>query len=120
MKNIFLAVLLLFTASAFCQNYTYYSPVNGTTNNYNYFAAAKAGLSMREQPNTNAKVLEKIPYGAKILTLTDTIKPVAILTEGFNGWWWKVQYNNKIGYVVSSYVLPVAPPKAGTKTLQDY
>jgi len=85
-----------------------------------YYAAAKAGLSMREQPGTTAKILEKIAYGEKVIIVVNTDQPVAISTEGFNGFWWKVKYNNKVGYIVSSYVLPMPAPLAATKTLQDY
>ncbi len=87
---------------------------------YNYYAAARPGLSMREQPNTSSKVLEKIPYGEKITTVAGDANQPAISTEGFNGFWWKVNYNNKTGYIVSSYVLPFPPPKPGIKTVQDY
>jgi hypothetical protein len=87
---------------------------------YTYYAAAKAGLSLREQPNTSAKVLEKIAYGEKLLTVADNNPQLAIATEGFSGYWWKVTYNNKTGYVVSSYVLPQPPPKATTKSISDY
>jgi len=85
-----------------------------------YYAAAKTGISLREAPNPNAKVLEKITYGEKLITQADTLAPKSIVTEGFNGFWWKVTYNNKIGYVVSNYLLTVAPPKAGIKTLKEY
>ncbi|MBL7700986.1 MAG: SH3 domain-containing protein [Ferruginibacter sp.] len=105
-KNILLLAALFFCSNAFSQ--------------YTYYAAAKAGLSMREQPNANAKVLEKIAYGEKLLTVADNDPQAAIATEGFAGYWWKVKYNNKTGYVVNSYVLPLAPPKAGIKTLPDY
>lgn len=87
---------------------------------FTYYAAAKAGLSMREQPNTSAKVLEKIAYGEKLITVADNDPVVAIATEGFNGFWWKVKYNNKTGYIVNSYVLSTPPPKAGVKTFNDY
>lgn len=87
---------------------------------YSYYAAAKSGLSMREQPTTGAKVLEKIPYGEKLTAVAGDANQPAISTEGFNGFWWKVNYNNKTGYIVSSYVLPLPAPKAGTKTVQDY
>jgi hypothetical protein len=87
---------------------------------FTYYAAAKAGISMREQPNTSAKILEKITYGEKLFTVADENQPLAIATEGFNGFWWKVKYNNKTGYIVSSYVLPTPPPKSGVKTLSDY
>lgn len=121
MKKIFcLVAFFALAATAFPQTYSYYSTIKNTGGPYTYYAAAKAGLSIREQPGTNSKVLDKIPYGAKLSVLTDTAKAVAIATEGFDGWWWKVQYNGKTGYVVSSYVLPMAPPKAGTKTMKDY
>lgn len=85
-----------------------------------YYAAAKTGLSLREQPSATAKVLEKIAYAEKVITVADSVQPKAITTEGFNGYWWKVKYNNKEGYLVSTYLLPVPPPKAGTKKLEDY
>jgi hypothetical protein len=85
-----------------------------------YYAAAKAGLSIREQPNTSAKILDKVPYGEKLTIVANTEEQVPIFTEGFNGYWWKVKYKDKTGYIVSSYVLPLPVPKAGTKTLKDY
>ncbi len=85
-----------------------------------YYAAAKSGLSMREQPNINAKILEKIPYGEKLVIVANTEQQVPIATEGFTGFWWKVKYNEKVGYIVNSYVLPQPAPKAGTKTIADY
>ncbi len=87
---------------------------------HTYYAAAKAGLSIREQPGTSAKVLDKIPYGEKLVTVAGDANQPAISTEGFNGFWWKISYNGKTGYIVSSYVLPLPAPRAGTKTLSDY
>ena len=107
MKKIFVAlVITFFYGSTFSQSI--------------YYEAAKAGLSLREKPNTNSTVLEKIPYGASLTTIADTLPPAAISTEGFSGYWWKVSFNNKTGYVVSSYVLPLAPPKTGIKKMSDY
>ena len=105
-KVIFAFAALLFYTFSFAQ--------------YTYYAAAKSGLSIREQPSTSAKVLEKIPYGEKLVTVAGDANQPAISTEGFNGFWWKVNYNNKTGYIVSSYVLPLPAPKAGTKTLKEY
>ncbi len=85
-----------------------------------WYAAAKAGLSLREQPSTGAKVLEKIPYGDKLTTVAGDVNQPTISTEGFTGFWWKVLYNGKTGYIVSSYVLPTPSPKQGTKTLSEY
>lgn len=107
MKKIFVTLVITFFYSSSFSQYTYY-------------AAAKTGLSMREQPNTNAVVLGKTAYGEKPITVADEGAQVAISTEGFNGFWWKVKYNNKTGYIVNSYVLPMPVPKAGTKTVSDY
>ena len=107
MKKIVVAVVAMFFCSSAFSRFVYY-------------AAAKAGLSMREQPNTSAKVLEKIAYGEKLVSVADTDPVVSIATEGFTGYWWKVKYNNKTGYIVNSYVLPMPPPKAGAKTIPDY
>ena len=107
MKKFLVTALVLFSCCAAFTQQTYY-------------AAAKAGLSMREQPSTSAKVLEKIPYGDKIITVAGDVNQPAISTEGFNGSWWKVTYNGKTGFIVSSYVLPLPAPKAGTKTLNEY
>lgn len=107
MKKIIVAVTALFFYSLSFAQYTYY-------------AAAKSGLSIREQPSTSAKVLEKIPYGEKLMTVAGDVNQPVISTEGFSGFWWKVNYNGKTGYIVSSYVLPLPAPKAGTKTLQEY
>jgi hypothetical protein len=86
-----------------------------------YYAAAKTGISLRETPNANAKLVDKVPYGEKLTTVpVDSFPPSIIITEGFKGYWWKVEYNKKQGYVSSSYLLPVPPPKTGIKTLKDY
>jgi hypothetical protein len=106
MQKLFFLLFIALTFSAQAQNV--------------YFAAAKTGISLREMPNATAKVIEKITYGEKVITVADTFPPKAITTEGFSGRWWKVKYNDKEGYVVSNYLLSVAPPKAGTKTLKEY
>ncbi len=84
------------------------------------YAAAKAGLSLRQLPAATAPVLQKIAYGQKLQLLTDTAAGIKIITEGFEGYWQKVKYNNEEGYVVSSYLLPAAPPKLTVKNIKDY
>lgn len=86
-----------------------------------WYAAAKAGLSMREKPDAKAKVLEKIPYGEKLsLIYSNTDSITNITTEGISGSWAKTTYKGKTGYVVNSYLFPAPPPKATVKTLKDY
>ncbi len=85
-----------------------------------FYVAAKTGLSIRETPDANGKVLDKIPYGTKITLLEDNSEWVSIKTEGLMGFWRKVKYNNKTGYIVSSYLFPVAPPASTVKDMRTY
>jgi len=85
------------------------------------YVAAKTGLSIREKPQTGAKVLDKIPYGTKITLLESDEEWVSIITEGMQGYWKKVQYNNKTGYIIDSYLMPWPPPKLVTvKEMKNY
>lgn len=84
------------------------------------YVAAKAGLSIREKPDVNAKVLDKIPYATKIELKESDEETRKIITEGLTGYWKKVTYNNKTGYIVDAYLFPSAPPKAGIKTMKEY
>lgn len=85
-----------------------------------YFSATKAGLSLREQPATSAKALDKIPYGEKLMLSSDNGERVLVSSEGFSGVWLKVNYKGKTGYVASCYTLPLTPPKESVKTLKGY
>ena len=85
------------------------------------YVAAKSGLSIREKPEAGAKVLDKIPYGTKITLIPDTIELKSLVTEGVLGYWQKVKYNNKTGYILDSYLFPWPPPKLATiKEMKNY
>jgi hypothetical protein len=85
------------------------------------YVAAKTGLSIREKPEPGAKVLDKIPYGSKITLLQAGEELKSIATEGMTGFWQKVKYNNKTGFIIDSYLLPWAPPKlAIVKEMKNY
>ena len=95
--------------------------LSGHTQTRSLWVAAKSGLSIREKPSTTAKVLEKIPYGTKITLLNSEEESVSVITESLQGYWEKVSFNNKTGYIVSSYLLPLPPPKLATvKSMDDY
>jgi uncharacterized protein YgiM (DUF1202 family) len=107
-KIIFLAFLCVAISAAAQQSGTLY-------------VAAKTGLSIREKPETGAKVLDKIPYGTKITLLETDHEKKSIITEGMTGYWQKVKYNNKTGYIIDSYLLPWTPPKLATvKEMKNY
>jgi Bacterial SH3 domain len=109
MRIILLVALMAFTLSATAQ-------MDGT-----YYVAAKTSLSLREKADPNAKVLDKIPYGTKVTTIPEDGEWVPIVTEGLTGYWKKVKYNNKTGYIVDNYLLPWPPPKLATiKDLKQY
>lgn len=86
-----------------------------------HYVAAKTGLSIREKPELGAKVLDKIPYGTKISLLPVDMENEPVVTEGMNGYWQKVKYNNKTGYIIDSYLFPWPPPKLATvKEMRQY
>ncbi len=85
------------------------------------YVAAKTGLSVREKPETGSQVLDKIPYGTKVTLLQSEEEPKSILTEGITGYWKKVKFNNKTGYIIDSYLFPWPPPKLPTvKEMKAY
>ncbi len=85
------------------------------------YVAAKSGLSIREKPDAAAKVLDKIPYGTKISLIRGEEELKSMISEGMQGFWQKVKYNNKTGYILDSYLLPWPPPKLATvKDMKSY
>jgi uncharacterized protein YgiM (DUF1202 family) len=85
------------------------------------YVAAKTGLSIREKPDAAAKVLDKIPYGTKVTLIKGDEELNSITTEGIFGYWQKVKYNNKTGYILDSYLFPWPPPKLATvKEMKNY
>ena len=85
------------------------------------YVAAKTGLSIREKPDAAAKVLDKIPYGTKITLLELEEERKSNTSEGMLGFWQKVSYKNKTGFVLDSYLLPWASPKLATiKDMKNY
>lgn len=109
MKILFMAAFMALSLSTLAQVYG------------NYYVAAKTGLSIREKPEATSKVLDKIPYGTKVTTLEEPGNWVSITTEGMMGYWRKVKYNNKTGYIVDNYLLPLSPPKLNAiKDLKQY
>src|SRR5689334_5003644 len=85
-----------------------------------FYVAAKTGLNMRATPQQGAALVGKIPYGEKIIVDQTHHDTDPVNTEGFTGYWRKVVYNNKTGYIIDSYLLPLPPPKSGISKMQDY
>lgn len=97
-------------------------PLLVTAQSRKMYVAHKPGLSVREKPDVNAKVLIKIPYATPV-TLTNEFSgsdTMVVSTEGFSSYFHKVTYSGKTGYIIGAYLLPVPPPKASVKNLNDY
>ena len=109
MRNFFLLPLLIISLNVTAQELG------------SMYVAAKTGLSIREKPEAGAKVLDKIPYGTKISLIWQDEELKSITTEGISGYWQKVKYNNKTGYIIDSYLFPWPPPKLATvKEMKNY
>lgn len=95
---------------------------------------AQNGLNIREQPDAQAKILGKIPFGGQVITTEqqDVALPYSIEVikkqEGgqsleLKGYWAKIKYKNLTGYVFDAY-LSKLPTMTGhiydVKTTEDF
>ncbi|MGJ8548255.1 SH3 domain-containing protein [Winogradskyella wichelsiae] len=74
----------------------------------NAYVAAESGLSLRDQPDVDGKLLSKLSYGEAIGILEKTEHKLVILDGGkkVSGEWVKVETRNHIGYVFNGYLSP--------------
>lgn len=111
MKKLLIVLALFFSATAFAQH-------TGTMTRY---VAAKSGLTFREGPGTDFPATDNIPYGTQLNILQTDEELKNHVAENMMGYWQKVKYNNKTGYILDSYLLPWAPPKLGAvKDINQY
>ncbi len=101
-------LLLLTTIPALAQQTTYY-------------AIANPELSLRQSPGTQATILTRIPYGAKIESVAnDTSSYRQVIIGGFPCYWRKIKYKEMTGYVIDAYLSDMAPPLKGIKDLSSF
>ncbi|MDH7913514.1 SH3 domain-containing protein [Winogradskyella sp. SYSU M77433] len=74
----------------------------------NAYVAAESGLSLREQPDINGKILSKLSYAQVINVVENTNKSLVVLDNGekISGEWVKVETDKYIGYVFNGYLSP--------------
>lgn len=76
-------------------------------------------LSLREKPNTESPILEKIPYNSRLKILGTTELHATV--EGISGKWVKVKSNfGKTGFVFDGYLVTIPPPPHQCKSLEQY
>ncbi len=70
------------------------------------YVAAESGLSLRDQPDVNGKLLTKLAYAEAIGVLEETDIKLVVLDGGkkVSGEWVKVETRNHIGYVFNGYL----------------
>lgn len=68
-----------------------------------YMIVTKAGLNLRESPNTKAAVLGIIPFEAKGPILERA--PEVVEIQERRGFWLKVDHRGKIGWIFSGFVI---------------
>ena len=87
---------------------------------FTLYIAAKNGLTIRERPDITSNTVDKIPYGEKVEISYDYNEVKEFVSEGLKGYWAKVTYNGKSGYIADNYLLPEAPPKDNVSNLKQY
>ncbi|MBU2928164.1 SH3 domain-containing protein [Winogradskyella psychrotolerans] len=80
--------------------------VTAVTAQQTAYVAAESGLSLRDQPDVNGKMLSKLAYGQAIGVLEKTNNKLVVLDGGkkVSGEWVKVKTRNHIGYVFNGYL----------------
>lgn len=111
-KALTILIIFTFTQYSFTQNFNY---KQGDT--LKIFALS--GLKLRNEGNTNSKVLTTIKFGEKVIIL-DTFqfdKKNVQIVEGFSGRWVKVQYDSLEGYTFDGFLSFLPMPKTNLKKI---
>lgn len=84
------------------------------------YVLAPSGLKLRSTPDGD-NVLTNVPYGTKVKPLENrnTSTPVKVV-DGITGYWAKVSFGGKTGYVFDGYLSFMPAPAAEVKNLLDY
>lgn len=64
-----------------------------------------SSLNLRDKPDKSGKVVEKMPRGSALSLVELVNGGEYVEVDSINGYWVKVQYKNKTGYVFSPYVV---------------
>jgi hypothetical protein len=84
------------------------------------YVAAQSGISLRAAPSTSSAMLEKIPYGEKLMIGFATLDSTDVKADGITGSWHDLTYKGKKGYVVDNFLISAPPPKKEVKMLSEY
>ncbi len=112
MKNLLTLTLLLIATAAFA--------IGNYTTNDELYVYAPSGLKLRSTPDGET-VLATIPFGAKLKVLEQRkVLPQIKTVDGLNGYWAKISYEGKTGYIFDGYLSFLPTPKEGCTSLSKY
>ena len=83
------------------------------------FVHAPSGLKLRPAANSD-DALATLPYGAKVTVLENLATTYPKEVDGFKGYWARVEFEGKRGFVFDGYLSFLPTPKAGCTSLKQY
>ncbi len=75
-------------------------------NSSEQYVIAVKGLLLRSEPSQKSKSIALIPFKSKITVYETSMTPIEI--EGITGFWSKIKWNEKEGWVFSGFIKPLA------------
>jgi len=86
------------------------TPETFFSNNETVYVTAPSGLTLREAPNVNARIIEIIPFGESIsVVIEESVEMESQRIDWIDGQWIKVSFEGEEGFVFDGFLshLPV-------------
>ncbi|MDP6907861.1 MAG: SH3 domain-containing protein [Flavobacteriales bacterium] len=75
---------------------------------------ATNGLNMRSKPETNARIITKVPFGKRVEVMEKT--KAALQLGWIKDHWYRVQFRGREGYIFGGYLSELPAPKTVDNT----
>jgi hypothetical protein len=85
-----------------------------------FYVTARSGLSIRQSPSVNGKIIGKLNYGDKVIIKENVIDSSVLYIDGFPSGWAKVNAKGLQGYIVDVFLFSIPPPQINTTTIKSY
>jgi len=105
-KLIMLSLIAILIGSAVSAS----TPETFFSNNETVYVTAPSGLTLREAPNVNARIIEIIPFGESIsVVIEESVEMESQRIDWIDGQWIKVSFEGEEGFVFDGFLshLPV-------------
>ncbi len=102
-KKLLVLLLSVFAIEAMAQDSPTYLNVMATN-----------GLNMRSKPETNARIITKVPFGKRVEVKEKT--KVALQLGWIKDQWYHVQFRGREGYIFGGYLSELPTPQTVTNT----